>query len=188
MKARSIVWSATLLLVLVASLPVMAQEAPGAAQKTTSRLKDTDSEAPSAISAVVAVSGGPVKRVLAVTKNTQQTTKSTSFVAVTSASRVVSVPAGGDTVVITFSAECELLPSANDGDDWVEIDIRDGATSIVGNGDTSFCGGQDYNQNSIQTVRRLTQGNHTIKVFFRTTNAAKEAWLDDWALTILQSD
>jgi hypothetical protein len=188
-------WSAAMLLVLFAYLPVMAQDEAGAAQraedaqKADSRMSGAESETPSAPSATVIVNGGPIKKVLAVTKNTQQTTKSTAFVAVTGATRTVAVPAGTqDTVVVTFSAECELLPSANDGNDWVAVDIRDNGVSIVGNGDTSFCGGEDYNQNSIQAVRRLGAGNHTISVFFKTTKATKEAWLDDWALTILQSD
>ena len=196
MRAKSLLWSAAVLFTLFAYLPVMAQdEAAGTAQraedaqKTDSRMSGADAGAPSAPSLIVSYNGGPIKKVLAVTKNTQQTTTSTAFVAVTGASRVVSVPAGTqDTVVVTFSAECELLPSANDGNHSVEVVIRDGATTIFGNGDSSFCGGQDYNQNSLQVVRRLAAGSHTIRVYFRTTNAAREAWLDDWALTILQSD
>lgn len=190
MRAKSLIWSATVLLILFAHLPVlMAQEKAGGAQKTESRMRGEEANTPPTPSAPVAVNGGPVTRILAVSNANQQTTKNTNFVALTGAARIVNVPAGGDTVLITFSAECELLPSDNDGNDWVEIDIRDGATSIVGNGDTAFCGGQDYSQNSIQVVRRLTTaGNHTIRVFFRTTDATKEAWLDDWTLTILQSD
>lgn len=193
MRAKSLTWSACAFLMLFACLPVMAQDKPEAAQKTEAqktenRMKGTDAQAPAVPQAPIAVSGGPVTKVLAVSNATQQTTKNINFVALTGASRTVTVPAGGDTVVITFSAECELLPSANDGNDWVEIDIRDGATSLVGNGDTSFCGGQDYNQNSIHVVKRLAQGNHVIRVFFRTTDTTKEAWLDDWTLSILQSD
>lgn len=195
MRAKSLMWSATMLLILFAYTPMaMAQDeaatAPqaGPSQNIESRMSGAESEAPAAPSAAVNVNGGPVKQVLAVYNNTAQTTKSTSFVALTGATRVINVPAGGDTVLITFSAECNLLPSANNGVDSVEIAIRDGATPIFGNGDSSFCGGQDYNQNSVQVVRRLAAGTHTIRVFFRTTNTAKEAWLDDWALTILQSD
>lgn len=198
MRAKSLMWSAAMLLILFAYLPVMAQDEAGAAQRaadaqrTDSRLRGAGSEAPAAPSATVIVNGGPVKKVLGVTKDTEQTTKSTNFVAVTNAQRTVTVPAGGDnadTVLITFSAECELLPSANDGNDWVEVDIRNGNTSLLGaNGDAAFCGGQDYNLNSIQVIKRLSPGNHTIRVLFKTTNATKEAWLDDWTLTILQSD
>jgi hypothetical protein len=194
MRAKVLRWSAAALLMLFANISlVMAQDEATATQKAgpsqdiETRMSGAESEAPTAPAAVT-VNGGPVKQVLGVYNNTAQTTKSTAFVALTGATRVINVPAGGDTVLITFSAECELLPSANNGIDSVEVVIRDGATTIFGNGDSSFCGGQDYNQNSLQVVRRLAAGSHTIRVYFRTTNAAREAWLDDWALTILQSD
>ena len=195
MRAKVLRWSAAVLLVLFANVPlVMAQEGgeaapkPGHPQNIETRLSGAQSEAPAAPTAAVGVTGGPVKQITAVYNNTQQTTNSTSFVQLTGATRVINVPAGGDTVLITFSAECELLPSANNGVDSVEIAVRDNGVSIFGNGDSSFCGGQDYNQNSLQVVRRLGAGTHTIRVYFRTTNANREAWLDDWALTILQHD
>jgi hypothetical protein len=194
MRAKSSMWSAMVLLILFAYAPMaMAQDEGAATQKAgssqniESRMNGVESQAPAAPSAIN-VNGGPIKQVLAAYNNSPQTTKSTSFVALTGATRVINVPAGGDTIVLTFSAECNLLFSNNDGVDSVEIAIRDGATPIFGSGDSSFCGGQDYNQNSLQVVRRLAAGTHTIRVYFRTTNVNKEAWLDDWALTILQSD
>jgi hypothetical protein len=176
-----------MLLMLFVYLPAMAQDAPEARQKRESRLRREASDQPSAPAAAVVVTGGPVTKVTAVTNLTPQTTKSFNFVAVTGAARVVSVPAGGDTVVITFTAECELFPSNNDDQEWVEVEIRDGTTVLTG-GDLAFCGGQDYSLNSVQVVKRLAAGSHTIRVFFKTTDTTREAWLDDWSLTILQSD
>jgi hypothetical protein len=98
------------------------------------------------------------------------------------------VPAGGDTVVITFSGECELLPSGNDGNDWVGVQIRDNNVPIAGGADGSFCGSEAYGQHSMQVVKRLAAGTHTIRVYWQTTDSTKEAWLDDWTLVILQSE
>ena len=187
MRAKGLVWSAAMLLMLFVYLPCMAQDAPEARQKREARQQNETSDNPSAPAAAIAVTGGPIKSIQSVYNQTPQTTKSFNFVALTGATRVVSVPAGGDTVVITFTAECELFPSNNDDADWVQVDIRDGSTSLVGT-DLAFCGGADYSLNSVQVVRRLTQGNHTIRVFFKTTDTTREAWLDDWALTILQSE
>ena len=187
MRAKSLLWSAAMLLVMFVYLPAMAQDAPEARQKREARQRSENSDQPSAPAAAVVVTGGAVKSVVAITNQTPQTTKSFNFVAVTGAARTISIPTGGDTVVITFTAECELFPSNNDDQDWVQVDIRDGATSLTGT-DLAFCGGQDYSLNSVQVVKRLTAGNHTIRVYFKTTDTTREAWLDDWALTILQSE
>ena len=187
MRTKSLLWIAAMILIMFVYLPAMAQDAPEARQKRESRLRNENSDKPGSPAAPVTVTGGAVKSVAAITNSTPQTTKSFNFVALTGAARTVSVPAGGDTVVITFSAECELFPSGNDDQDWVEVEIRDGATPLTG-GNLAFCGGQDYSLNSVQVVKRLAAGNHTIRVFFKTTNTTKEAWLDDWTLTILQSE
>lgn len=195
MRVKGLVGSLSLLLLLIAYAPAMAQDAPqpstqdkAQAQKTDSRRQRAGSSAPAAPAAAVSVNGGPVKNIWAVTNNAASTTTSTAFIQLAGAARTFTVPTGGDTVVITFSAECELLPSDNDGNDWVGVQIRDNNTVIGGGPDGSFCGSQAYGQHSIQVVRRLAPGNHTIRVYWQTTNATKEAWLDDWALVILQSE
>ena len=187
MRAKSLLWSAAMLLMMFVYLPAMAQDAPEARQKRESRIQKENSDNPASPAAAVVVTGGAVKAVVGITNANPQVTKSFNFVAVTGAARTISVPAGGDTVVITFSAECELFPSNNDDMDWVEVEIRDGATPLTG-GDLAFCGGQDYSLNSTQVVKRLAAGNHVIRVYFKTTDTTREAWLDDWALTILQSE
>ena len=195
MRAKGLVWSVSLLLLLIACSPATAQDTPQSrakaeaeAQKPDARRQRAGSNAPAAPAAVVNTNGGAVKNVWAATSATNTITTSTAFVALAGATRTFSVPAGGDTVVITFSAECELLPSDNDGNDWVGVQIRDNSTVIGGGTDGSFCGSQAYGQHSMQVVRRLAPGTHTIRVYWQTTNATKEAWLDDWALVILQSD
>ncbi|HEX8650564.1 MAG TPA: hypothetical protein VF708_06965 [Pyrinomonadaceae bacterium] len=195
MRVKGLAWSATLLLLLVAYSSALAQDAPQAnakdeaqAQKIDSRRQRAGSDAPAAPAAVINTNGGAVKNVWAATSNTSTITTSTAFVQLAGAARTFTVPTGGDTVVITFSAECELLPSDNDGNDWVGVQIRDNSTVIGGGPDGSFCGSQAYGQHSMQIVRRLAAGTHTIKVYWQTTDATKEAWLDDWALVILQSD
>ncbi len=197
MRAKGLVWSAiAMLLVLVAYSQAVAQDAPQAnakgesqtQQKTDSRRQGASSSAPTAAAAAVITNGGAVKQVWTATNSAATTTTSTAFVALPGASRTFTVPAGGDTVVITFSGECNLLPSDNDGNDWVGVEIRDNGVRIGGGPDGSFCGSQAYGQNSMQVVRRLAAGTHTIKVYWQTTDTTKEAWLDDWTLVILQSE
>lgn len=188
MRAKSLMWSIAMLLVLMVSMPTTAQDAPQIAHQAESQSQDRDANVPPTPLASAVVTGGSVKRVLSKTNvgANVQTNNTTTFVAVTNAQRVVTVPSGGDTFVITFSADCRLFTASIDSDDWVEVEIRDGSTTLATG---RFCSGLNFSANSMQAAKTLrTQGSHTIKVYFRTREAGKPAVLGDWALTILQAE
>ncbi len=151
-------------------------------------------------SAFTQVDGGRIKSVYTVVAepNDNVSNSATVMTALPGANRTINIPAGGDTIITTFTAECRLAEDGNHLGDWVQVEIRDNGTPIlptaagVGgqNSPLSFCSRDNYESHSVQVVKRLAPGTHRIEVFWKVQLGPGSvnplaAWLDDWALTIL---
>jgi hypothetical protein len=195
MKVRTLIWSTMLLLMLVAYLPVMAQDASEAAAKP--QAQKTMPGGPQAPQVFTFDTGEVVIRTWAVTENTQRTRTEGAFQPVPNANILVTVPAGRgpDLLIATFSGECRLF-GTTDNDDRVEIQIRDNNVPLPPTDDLvhglSFCSEDRWAAHSAQALMRLSEGPHRIQVFWRLVdtgmNDVLTGWLDDYALVVLQSE
>ena len=194
MKVRTTIWSAMLLLILVVSLPVMAQEASDASTKPEAQKSNSgNTEVPDTL---VPNTGGSVLRVYAITENSAKQRTEGAYLLVPGASITVNVPANSsDLITATFSGECRLFGTTGKND-WLQISIRDNGVPIepiIDNADpVAFCSDDNWSSHSIQAVKRLEPGTHKIQVFWKLvdfdTNDVLKGWLDDYSLVILQSN
>lgn len=148
-----------------------------------------------AVAAAVSVNGGAVKSVQTVTNTSQATTSQLVFTFVPGALKTINVPAGGDTAIITFSAECSLTGNTNPLNNWIELEIRDNNVPIGPTGDgadpLALCSTSAYTATSLQAVKRLTQGAHQIKVMWKIVKHNGDTlngYLDDYTLSVLVAE
>ena len=107
--------------------------------------------------------------------------------------RTINVPAGGDTIVVTFTAECVLNNSTDPTENWVELLITDNAAPILPTNveatPLAICSSGNWTSASVMAVKRLTPGSHTIRVSWKINkgdNDSLTAFLDDWSFVIEQ--
>lgn len=143
----------------------------------------------SAEAASQTVVGNSIKKVYAAV-SADPSVGSANYTSLPGAARTISVPAGGDTIVATFTAECVLLGSLGAGN-WVEVQIRDNGQATAPAA-TNFCTDRFYGSHALRVAKRLPAGTHDIQVIWRVVDGAPAesltAYLDDWALTVLQAE
>ncbi len=147
-------------------------------------------------SAFTQVDGGRIKKFYTVVAEQNDNVQSiaTVMTALPGANRTINIPAGGDAIIATFTAEC-ALDRVDEIWDWIQVEIRDNdvpmlpTVGVTGQTPLAFCSGPNFESNSVQAVKRLEPGTHRIEVFYRVRpglgGGTLSAWLDDWALTIL---
>ena len=93
------------------------------------------------------------------------------------------VPTGTvDMLVVTFSAECELVGSSSD-DDWILLEVRlDGEPMPAGSPgkvpyetQTRFCSGGSVGMHSARFCRRVGGGSYTVEAVARLVNNTEVA-------------
>jgi hypothetical protein len=149
---------------------------------------------PGAASAATNVNGNAVTKVVArVSADIAQGTL--TYAPLAGSVININVPAGGDTIIATFTAECLLAGNTDPGSNWVEMRIVDNGTPILPtsniNTPLAFCSDKNSASHSVQVVKRLTPGAHKINVAWRIRKGNGDtlsASLDDWSFTILQAD
>ena len=138
------------------------------------------------------VDGGVAKHVYtAATADFQAGTL--AYAPLAGAVRTINVPAGGDTIVVTFTAECVLKGSTDPEANWVEVLITDNAVPIlptnVGADPLAMCSNENFTSAPVTAVKRLAPGSHTIRVSFKINKGNDDsltAFLDDWSFVIEQ--
>jgi hypothetical protein len=139
------------------------------------------------------LTGGNIKAVVAAVSDGYAEGTET-FAPLVGAARTITVPAGGDSVIATFTAECRMHGSTS-SNSWVAVEIRDNGVAMLPSGPSAsrgFCSDESYGSHQIRVIKRLSAGDHTISVAWRIVkNVSSDnvnATLDDWALTVLQAE
>lgn len=149
---------------------------------------------PGAASAATNVNGNAVTKIVArVSADAAQGTL--AYAPLAGSVINITVPAGGDTIIATFTAECVLAGNTDPSSNWVEMRIVDNGTPILPtnnvNTPLAFCSDTTSASYSVQVVKRLTPGAHKINVAWRIKKGNGDpltASLDDWSFTVLQAD
>jgi len=133
--------------------------------------------------------GNSVKKVYAAV-SADQTLGTADYTSLPGAARTISVPAGGDTIIATFTSECVLFGSSGAGN-WVEVQIRDNGTATAAAA-TTFCSDKFFGSHALRVAKHLPAGTHNIQVVWRVVKGVAAdsltGYLDDWALTVLQAE
>ena len=157
-------------------------------------------KAAAAVAGVKTCTGGAVKKVKQVNDaNPQSLSEGTTFTEPNTKITFNGPSSGTDTFFVTFSAEAQLRGStAGDNFDWIELYLYvDGYPVAPGGGPTDasplgFHGGPAYSADSAQYCFTRSAGTFhlTVKAVLRDngTNDVLTAWLDDAALTLVQTD
>jgi hypothetical protein len=193
MKVRSIMWSSVLLLILVASLPAMAQKMTEAEKKTQTEI----SGSPEAPQILTLDAGEIVVKTYVRTEDGSVTRGEGQYQVVPGMTVNATIPQGSltDLLIVTFTGECSLL-GASDPGDQLQIQLRTDdivpipPTAGITNG-VAFCSEANTGSYSVQGAIRLPSGPHRIQVFWRLVDAnlndVLTGQLGHFTLSILQS-
>jgi hypothetical protein len=141
------------------------------------------------------VNGGAVTSMFASASDDPTPAAPLAFAVVPGAGRTINIPAGADTIIVTFTAECILFGNTDPSVNWVELEIRDNNVPILptndGGSPLALCSDTNYASHAVQVVKRLTAGSHVIRVYYRVEKGNDDnlaGYLDDWSFTILQAN
>jgi hypothetical protein len=138
------------------------------------------------------IDGGGIKKVIAATGEDFFTATET-YADIPGATRTINIPAGGDTIIATFTAECALLGNTSEAN-WVAVQIHDNGVAMMPNGPIptqAFCSDGSFGTYQLRTAKRLTAGSHTISVVWRIVKNNTDtmtAYIDDFALIMLATE
>jgi hypothetical protein len=200
MKVRSLVWSATLLLTLVAYLPAVAQDSSDAATQSQAQKTRTDGPEAAATPTPTPIqeTGEVVIRTYTRTDVGPAVRVEGQYQVVPGMTTLITVPQarGSDLIIVTFSGECRLSGTTGNND-RLQVQIRADNVPLEPTGPTTtdgvaFCSDDRSSSNSIQAAMRLDPGPHRIQVFWKLvdmdTNDVLVGQLAHYALVILQSE